>query len=318
VDALIVGAGASGFLHALALRAAGVRIAAIHDPDVECAKSLADLVGGRATESIGIDADVVAICSPPAFHVAQAEIVARPGRIVFIEKPIAVSAPELARLAALPGIVPVLQWRAGRSAHLLRAAFGQGTFGARPRILCDFRLWRDADYWRSRGEDSWPCGALLSIGIHAVDLLLACVGRPVTRALVSDERVRGQLALEFDDGTTACVRIALDAPSSNTFELLIRGEQAWALLSASEADPTASPLSWHGAAPPVVTTGATGSPLLVPYIHAALFGERVGVRDVATAHALLTPAPGRASHATSSKGPPDYAASSLAEIAGTA
>ena len=172
VDALIVGAGASGFLHALALRSAGVRISGVYDPSRERAEWLADLTDALPVRAIErVTSDIVAICSPPAFHVAQAEALARPGRITFVEKPVAVDREELERLGRLPGIVPIVQWRAGRSAGALRSAFATRAFGDAPHIDCEFRLWRDAEYWAARNEAEWPCGALLSIGIHAVDLV---------------------------------------------------------------------------------------------------------------------------------------------------
>lgn len=288
VEAFIVGAGASGFLHALALRSAGVRVAAVYDPQTERAEWLAELCGGRAVSALDAgNAEVVAVCSPPAFHVAQAEALARPGRVTFVEKPIACDAAELARLAPLPGIVPILQWRAGRSAHQLRAALAAGAFGGRPRIACDLRLSRDDAYWRARDPEAWPCGALLSIGVHAVDLLLWCVGRPAVRTSFRDARLGGEVALAFDDGTIAFVRVRLDATPRNDLHLRVVGARASAELLATEEDPTAAPLRWRGMDPPPVTAGATGSPLLVPYLHAALAGERVGVRDVAAAHALV-------------------------------
>lgn len=289
MDALIVGAGASGFLHALALRSAGVRIARVYDPIRERATWLAGLCDAEVVSGLHGEAmDVVAICSPPAFHVAQAEALARPGRLTFLEKPVAVNREELARLAMLSGVVPIVQWRAGRTAHQLRAGFAAGVFGPRPRISCDFRLWRDDEYWRARAPSAWPCGAMLSIGIHAVDLLLWTVGRPAMRTAFTDSRTRGELGLVFDDGTTAHVRMALDVPDRNELRLRVLGSKASAELLATEEDPTTAPIRWHGDAPPPVTTGATGSPLLVPFIHSALAGEGVGVRDVEAAHAFLT------------------------------
>lgn len=291
MEALIVGAGASGFLHALALRSAGVRISAVYDPESARAEWLADLTSAlplRGLDARSVEsADVVAICSPPAFHVEQAEALARPGRITFLEKPVACDAGELTRLGRLPGVVPILQWRAGRSAHQLRAAFASSAFGGRPRIACDLRIARDDAYWRARDQAAWPCGALLSIGVHAVDLLLWCVNRPAVRTSFRDSRLGGEVALAFDDGTIAFVRIRLDAPARSDVHLRIVGERASAELLATEEDPTATPLWWRGAEAPQVTTGATGSPLLVPYLHAALAGSRIGVRDVAAAHALV-------------------------------
>lgn len=101
-----------------------------------------------------------------------------------------------------------------------------------------------------------------------------------------DSRTRGSLGLVFDDGTTANIRIALDVPGRNEFRLRVLGSQASAELLATEEDPTATPIRWQGAEPPRVTTGATGSPLLVPYLHEALAGRAASIADVAAAHAL--------------------------------
>src|SRR5690606_16394137 len=144
--------------------------------------------GGRVRASfdelLAVDAAVAAVCSPPIHHVEQAEALARPGRLVFVEKPVATSHAELARLRRVPNVVPVLQWRAGRAARELRAALRAGAFGTRPRVVCDLRLWRDADYFAGgrRGRARWGCGAMLSIGVHAVDLVLWAVERRVLRA----------------------------------------------------------------------------------------------------------------------------------------
>jgi predicted dehydrogenase len=269
-------------LHALALRSAGVAIEYVFDPKRERAEWLADLVGGIPTCSLDVDVDVAAICSPPSVHVDQAVAVARAGRVTFVEKPIALNHDELARLRELPGIVPVLQWRAGRSASHLRSAFD--AFGADVDIACDLRLWRDDDYFAQRPD--WRCGAMLSIGIHAIDLVLWIVGKPIRSSYFSEPDPReGSLKLEFVDGTSAQIRITLSAKGHNDLRLIVRGSNASAELRASEEDPTALPLKWRGAEPPEAI-GADGSPLLVPFIHNALAGNGPTVADVAAAHAL--------------------------------
>lgn len=289
--ALIVGAGASGFLHALALRSAGVEIAAVYDPDRERARWLASLTGARPIDSLAADVDVAAICSPPQRHLEQAAKLVNSTRLVFIEKPIGVSETDLAELAALPNLVPIVQWRAGRTAAELRAAFAEDVFGGCTRIEAHYRLWRGDDYFAARAD--WGCGALLSIGIHAVDLILWMVGRPVRRSVRTERAGRpnvdvptqGELAIEFEGGTKALVHITLDARDRSDFRLLVRGRDASAELLAGEGDPTAIPARWRGASPQT-EEGATGSPLLVPYLHAALAGRAPTIADVVTAHVL--------------------------------
>jgi predicted dehydrogenase len=291
--ALIVGAGGSGFLHALALRSAGVRIAHVYDPDEERAHWLSALTGAVPIDAFdaAVDADVVAICSPPHWHVEQAIALSRPGRMVFLEKPVALTESGLEALAGLPSAVPVLQWRAGRTARQLRAAFADHVFGSRPQIQCELRLWRDAAYFDARAD--WGCGAMLSIGVHALDLIVWMVGRPIARVVRTESMgrrglavmTRGNVEIEFDDGTRALVRITLDSEGHSDFSLFVRGEHASVELRGSEADPTAFPARWRGAIPSAVA-GATGSPLLVPFIHEALRGVAPTIRDVRRAHAL--------------------------------
>lgn len=289
--ALIVGAGASGFLHALALRSAGVAITSVYDPDTARAEWLAGLTGGQAVSSLSTDVDIAAICSPPHRHLEQAAMLASAERLVFVEKPVVVTHDELAEMARLPNVVPIVQWRAGQSARRLREAFARGVFGPSPKIDCTLRLWRDAAYFATRAD--WGSGALLSIGIHAIDLVLWTVGRPVLRAVRSESggragmgtATRGELEIAFEGGASASIRITLDASLQNDVRLFVRGASASAELRAGEADPTAMPMLWRGTDPPRAD-GATGAPLLVPYLHAALAGQAPTIADVAEAHAL--------------------------------
>lgn len=306
--AVIVGAGVSGFLHALALRSAGFAIEAVFDPDRERATLLASLVGGVPTDSfariVSSDAQAAAVCSPPPFHVEQAEALARPERLLFLEKPVALTHAELERLRHLPHVVPVLQWRAGRAARELRAALLAGAFGAHPRLRLDVRLWREDAYFAGgrRGHEQWGCGAMLSIGIHAIDLLLWVVGRRVLGASGRewfgrssvDVGTGGELLILFEDGAHAELHLTLDAERADEVRLVVSGESMTAVLVAGEGDPTASPLVLHGGegrGELQCAGGASGSPLLVPFVHEAVsaFDARrpmLSVDDVAQAHAL--------------------------------
>lgn len=304
-SALIVGAGAAGLLHALALRAAGVAIAAVFDPDVERATLLASLMGATPTGSFehatSIDAAVAAICSPPPFHVAQAEALARPDRLLFLEKPVALNGDELARLTRLPHVVPVMQWRSGRAARQLREAFRVGVFGAEPRVQCDMRLWRDEAYFAGgrRGRSRWGCGAMLSIGVHAIDLLVSTIGRPIveargrawSRGSGVDVPTNGELELVFEGGARAALRLTVDTRGANDVRLIVRGAAASAKLLGGEADPTAAELDARGVSLDALASGAVGSPLLVPFVHEAITAFDAGasalsIDDVAVAHRL--------------------------------
>jgi predicted dehydrogenase len=314
---VIVGAGASGLLHALSFRACGVSVAGVYDPDAERARALVDLCGGRALASfddaVRMETPLAAVCSPPSFHVTQAECLARaPGRTVFVEKPVATSEAELERLRGLRRCVPVLQWRAGRGLRALRRAIAHGELGGAPMLSADLAWGRDEEYFRTRG-DAWGAGALLSIGIHAVDAIAWALGKKIesVSGVLNDRRAAGGetgavVLLRFAGGALAALRISLDGGADVT-RIVACGRGITVACDGTEADPTANPLRWwardDGARRRVEalerdTAGARGAPLLVPYLAGAVDALREGVlpgeterlpsiADVVDAHAAI-------------------------------
>jgi predicted dehydrogenase len=142
---------------------------------------------------------------------------------------------------------------------------------------------------------------MLSVGIHAIDLLLWIVGRRVLGASGREWRGRpsvdvgtgGELLILFEDGTHAELHLTLDAERADEVRLVVSGGSMTAVLVAGEGDPTASPLVMHGPSMDAfaLAGGASGSPLLVPFVHEAVaaFDARrptLSVDDVAQAHAL--------------------------------
>lgn len=293
-SAVISGAGASGLLHALSLRAAGVRIAAVFDPDAARARALAEATGARAASSLDELVEERAafgcVCSPPSVHVDQATRFAETSRIVLVEKPVAVREVDLARLLALPACVPIVQWRAGRGLRALRAAIARGELGPAPVVSLDLAWGRDDEYFRAR-ESTWGCGALLSIGIHAIDAVTWALGRPI--ASVSGlthgrEGVSGETGavaiLRYEGGALVSLRLSLDG-GADTTRITACGGGVTAMLRGCEADPTASPVEWHASDASTrrrleslerAATGSLGAPLLVPYLADVLAAYRDG------------------------------------------
>jgi len=332
VKAILVGAGVAGFLHSLAYRAHGVTIAGIFDPDAERARDLAEVSGGRAVTTLEelaqMDAELASICSPPRVHVEQAELLsARHGRAIFVEKPVALSLEELERLHVLPRCIPVVQWRAGRAIRAVRAAIARGELGDTPVASCDLAWGRDEAYVRARGE-SWGCGAVLSIGIHAIDAMQWAIGKKVVQVAGLTSRRAGAWAetgavgtVRFEGGALASLRLSLDG-GGDTTRLTFCGNGITAFIEGGEGDPTASSVRWDvargdGASKRRVsleilereTGGALGSPLLVPYIGDALEALRRGhapggveglpsISDCASAHATALRLLARGSPAT--------------------
>lgn len=298
VKAILVGAGVAGFLHSLSYRAHGVAIAGVYDPDAQRARDLAEVCGGHAMTTLeelaDTDAVLASICSPPRVHVEQAELLGRAGRTVLIEKPVGVSREELLRLRRLARCVPIVQWRAGRAIRAVRAAIAAGELGDAPVVACDLAWGRDDEYLRARGE-AWGCGAVLSIGIHAIDAVQWAMGRKVEH--VSGNVTRrdgawgetGAIALvRFEGGGLASLRLSLDGGADST-RLSFCGRGVTASIEGGEADPTASTVKWHVARGPGAharlaslealeraSSGALGSPLVVPYIGDVIAALRDG------------------------------------------
>ena len=316
--AAIVGAGGAGLLHALSLRAHGVAVAQVFDPDPERARNLAELCGGHAVDTLDAIADgsaeCVCLCSPPREHAEQAERCARGGgRVVFVEKPVVVNSSELDRLAVLPGCVPVVQWRAGRSIRAVRAAQAEGLLGPSPTVSVDLALERRPEYFdRGRGRrDGWGCGALLSVGIHALDAVCFALARDVVgvRGVLGPvapgevERAAAVL-VAFEGGAVATVRVTFDGGGGDQTRMAFCGGGVTAVIAGAEADPTACPVRFLSANPAKrgaldrlerATWGHAAAPLMVPYLGEALAALRAGqspgqcealpsIRDVQAAH----------------------------------
>jgi predicted dehydrogenase len=103
--AAIVGAGLMGSWHAEAAARAGARVAVVVDRDVARARALAARFRGcepvTDVAAAIAAADVVHICTPIDTHAALAASALEARRHVFLEKPVAPTADETARLLAL-------------------------------------------------------------------------------------------------------------------------------------------------------------------------------------------------------------------------
>lgn len=273
-------------------------IAGIFDPHRERANALADQCGARVAKSIEalaqFDAEIASVCGPPAVHVEHAECLSAAARgasrITFVEKPVAVSLPELERLRKLEGCVPVVQWRAGRAIRAVRRAVAQGEFGDRPVVSCDL-AWGRSDSYVSARNSNWGCGAILSVGVHALDAVLWALGRRPTEAIGRSIRREGAHAetsaagmISFEGGALLSFRISFDGGADST-RLMVCGRGVTAVIEGGEGDPTASSVRWMAESSQRIrsleqlereTAGATASPLIVPYVGDALAAVREG------------------------------------------
>ncbi|AKU94804.1 putative secreted oxidoreductase [Labilithrix luteola] len=299
--AAILGAGSAGLLHGLSLKAHGVTIDAVYDPDQHKARALAELLHASIaprSDDTG-DAEVIAICSPPSFHAEQAAMFAREGRVVLLEKPIALDEHELDRISGLSHCYSALQWRFGRGLRAIRAAIAAGELGEAPSVNVDLTWQRDDAYFQSR--PNWGCGMLLSVGIHAVDAALYALGDEVASASgtrAPTERETSACAwFVTSRGSRISLRLTSSAPRDRT-RLSFCGNGVCAEIEGSEADPTAGYVQWDCATNDQArrlrlleceTTGLLVGPLLVPFVGAALRGspDAPTIADAAPAHRAI-------------------------------
>jgi predicted dehydrogenase len=284
-------------MHALTLRAAGVSVVGVFDPNLAKARAIAELCGARAVDDfdalLAIDSEVTSVCSPPPAHAHQAERAARPDRVVFVEKPVATTVDTFERVASLGRCVPILQWRSGRALRAIRAAIHSGELGDSPTVSCDLAWSRDDNYFKEgrATRAAWGGGVLLSVGIHAVDAVCFALG---TRLL----SVNGSLAhrpglsietsavmtMAFEGGGLAAVRATFEGNEDAT-RLSFVGKHVGAIIEGTEVDPTAGRVTWLARDPVRLRAlqaiedgcaGAQSSPLLVRFMHDAIEAMRRG------------------------------------------
>ncbi len=287
MKAILSGCGIAGFLHALSYRAAGVSIAAVFDADSARAKEFGKLMGALPVRSfdelVMCKADFASVCGPPPCHVNQVLPLADGRTAVFVEKPVATSHAQLTRLTQVSNCVPIVQWRAGRGLQSVRKAVVNGWLGEIQSVSAHLVWSRDDAYLRTHAN--WGCGALLSVGIHAVDAICWVIGRPVEHvsgALESRNgsamETRARLDLGFEEKNVASVRVTFDEEGDTT-RIIFIGPKVTAIIAGGEEDPTASNVEWICSDPrdqerlealEAECQGARASPLIVPFMGKAI------------------------------------------------
>jgi predicted dehydrogenase len=204
-----------------------------------------------------------------------------------------VTSEELRRLADAPNCVPVVQWRAGRGIRAIREAVGRWMLGPSPSVCADLALRRSAAYFAAgRGTRAgWGCGALLSVGIHAIDAVCFVLGGAALRVrgvvgptAPGDVERTACAVVAFTGGATATLRVTFDAGDDDA-RITFAGGGVTATLQGSEIDPTAGRVEWKASRPATrarleaierAAAGHVAAPLLVPYLGEAIAAIRAG------------------------------------------
>lgn len=176
-------------IEALNAHADDVELVALCDTDARALEAAAGRTGARPFASLQemlaeSDADAVVLATPSGMHAAQAIAVARAGRHVVTEKPMATrwqDGKEMVRAADEAGVhlFVVKQNRRNATLQMVKRAMEQGRFGRIYMVQVNVFWNRPQSYYDSarwRGTWEWDGGAFMNQASHYVDLLDWLVG----------------------------------------------------------------------------------------------------------------------------------------------
>jgi predicted dehydrogenase len=154
------------------------------------------------------DVDIVDICTPPAFHVAQIMAALSAGKEVVCEKPLAGSLAEIDRVMAAERqaagrVMPIFQYRFGDGLQKAKRIIDLGIAGKPYPATVETAWRRTTKYyetpWRGRRKTELG-GVLLTHAIHSHDLLTYLMGPAASVFAHTATRVN---PIEVEDCTVA-------------------------------------------------------------------------------------------------------------------
>jgi predicted dehydrogenase len=161
--------------------------------------------------STASDHDLIVIGAPNSTHVLLARRALEAGLAVVVDKPMAPTAAEGARLVeaaeARGLLLTVFQSRRWDGDYLtLRKLLAEGELGDVVRFESRYERWRpwvSTDAWRERAEPEEAGGLLFDLGSHLIDQAVQAFGRP-THVYAEVERRRPRA--EVDDDVFVALR----------------------------------------------------------------------------------------------------------------
>jgi UDP-N-acetyl-2-amino-2-deoxyglucuronate dehydrogenase len=243
----LVGCGRISRNHLEAIeRVEGLRLVSVCDVVEERAREAGErhaVPWFRSIEEMlqAVPSDAVAICTPSGLHPAHGALVARAGRHVISEKPMAISlagADDLVKACDDAGVqlFVVKQNRLNPAIQLLRRAVDKGRFGRLYMLNCTVRWTRPQDYYDQapwRGTWEFDGGAFMNQASHYVDLI-QWIGGPVesvsaktaTLARRIEAEDSGVAALRFRSGALGAIEVTmLTYPRNLEGSITVLGER---------------------------------------------------------------------------------------------
>ncbi len=226
----IIGAGAAGERHGLALRHLDIAdIVGIYDTNSQSADALATSLCTQSythlqklLEQPGLD--VVCICTPPGTHAQIAITALKAGKHVLVEKPFDFQLQRIDQVIEVGQAVEryvgaVSQHRFAPTVLTLRYLINSGALGNVNSGSIRVRRHRNQSYYEKqpwRNDSTFAGGgALLTLGIHYLDVACCLLGKvSQVKALEDSTRTGGKIedclvgALRFEQGTLLSLEIS--------------------------------------------------------------------------------------------------------------
>ena len=205
-----------------AIKAAGHRLVAVADPDPQARRAAASLGAAGYDSAAALAAvpavEAIYVATPNHLHRSALEAVARVGKPVLCEKPMAASLADarvMAEIVRRTGIVygTAFDQRHHPAHRAMREALGSGAIGTPTAIRIVYACWVGRDWSESGGRENWRIdaqkaggGALIDLAPHGIDLVEFMLGEPIVDlAALMQSRVQDYAA---DDGAVLIGRTA--------------------------------------------------------------------------------------------------------------
>jgi predicted dehydrogenase len=245
----LVGAGLIAGVHAHAYRESpGVRLVAVTDPAPGKAARIAEEYGAAVVPDLeallGLELDVVDVCTPPRHHAAPVMAALDAGLHVFCEKPLArtlqdahrvAAAAEAARGLLMVGHVSRFE-PDHRAAYDVVASGGVGQVGQLTHsVTSALPGWSEGGWLADQAASGGP---LLDQGVHSFDYARWIIGSPAVRihCMAADSDVGPATytlaTVRYANGAIAHVECSWVHPAARGFKLAVevvgtQGRLAW-------------------------------------------------------------------------------------------
>jgi UDP-N-acetyl-2-amino-2-deoxyglucuronate dehydrogenase len=275
----IIGTGAIAHKHAQACLNIGVELVACCNRDAGKGRAFAAQYGAEFFSNFEEvcnhpKVDYVDVCTYPEFRMPAVEACARAHKHVHVQKPMATSLSDAARMIEIADRHGVLlgvasQQRFGDGALFLKNAMKEGRLGKIIQADAYVKWYRSPEYYGRPGKGSWGLeggGALINQGIHQVDLLrwlageflqlFGCWQLGAVHAIESEDVING--VIRYASGATGVIQASTAIWPGFVERLEFHGTNGSAVLTGDQVSTWSVRKDW-GEAPMLQSASGSGA-----------------------------------------------------------